>query len=395
MGFGGQLGLVPAEAGVTTTRNPNTVSDRLLHQLECRACPLNHAKGLRHPKMRPSGAREPLIYILGEANGRIEDEEGYQFVGPAGDLLRQYIPDSALDFIRWNNTIRCHPPDNRDPERIERECCRPSIERDIALSQPDAIFGLGGQALLWAGKAGGIMMWRGRRFPIKIGDHTTWYYPMVHPAAILHQRSLGAWGGRDDEFALSMDLRRAFTEVSDGLPVPVVHTAEFARSDITCVTGARVDDIDYIIGFLRYAAAQKVTGVDYETQNVRPYNEDSQLLTAAVSTEEETLAFALSHPEAKWKPKQLQFIKAECVKFLKSRAIKAVHQLSFEMEWTCHAFGNELARSVPWEDTMTQAFVIDERSGDYKTALALAWLTQQYFGIDIKKLSPKMNKERM
>ena len=127
MGFGGELGLVPADNGATTTNNKSTVSDRLLHQLECRACPLNHAQGLRSPKMLASGAREPSVYIIGEAPGRSEDEEGRQFVGESGDLLRPYIPAEFLRYIRWNNTLRCRPPDNRDPERIERECCRPSI----------------------------------------------------------------------------------------------------------------------------------------------------------------------------------------------------------------------------------------------------------------------------
>lgn len=396
MGFGGQLGLVPAENGTTTTTNKSVVSDRLLHQLGCRACPLDKVRGLRSPKMLASGARDPEVYILGEAPGRTEDEEGYQFVGDSGDLLRPYIPSEFLRHIRWNNTINCHPPDNRDPERIERECCRPRVERDIELSQPVAIFGMGGQALLWAGKAGGVYLWRGRRFPIKVGSHTCWYYPMLHPAAILHQRSLGSWGGRDDEFALELDLRRAFAEVAAGLPEPIVHTPEFARSDITCLPGSK-DDLDYLIEFLRYAAVQDVAGVDYETQNLRPYNRDSELLSAAVSVEEETVSFAYRHPAAGWSDRQLKIIDDAWIKFLQSRVKKAVHQLSFEMEWTCYFYGDEFARSVPWEDTLTQAYVIDERSGEQRSEgpLSLAWLTQQHFGINIKKLSPKMNKARM
>jgi len=225
MGFGGELGLVPADNGATTTTNKSMVSDRLLHDLECRACPLNHAKRLSSPKMLATGAREPSVYIIGEAPGRVEDEVGRQFAGESGDLLRPYIPAKFLKYIRWNNTIRCRPPDNRDPERIERECCRPSIERDIASSQPDAIFGMGAQPLSWAGRAGGIYLWRGRRFPIKVGDHVCWYYPMLHPAGIIHQRRNGGWGAGDDEFALELDLRRAFAEVAEGLPQAVVHTA--------------------------------------------------------------------------------------------------------------------------------------------------------------------------
>jgi uracil-DNA glycosylase family 4 len=346
--------------------------------------------------MPATGHREPEVYIMGEAPGRVEDAEGRQFVGESGDLLRPYIPPEFLKYIRWNNILNCRPPDNRDPDRIERECCRPRIESDIAQSQPVAIFGLGAQPLSWAGRAGGIYLWRGRRFPIKVGDHVCWYYPMFHPAGIIHQRRTSSWGGKDDEFALELDLRRAFAEVAAGLPEPVVHTAEFARSDVTCLTGSRSDDLDYLLQFLRYAGAQRVTGVDYETQNLRPYNTDSELLTAAVATEDETVAFAYRHPAAGWSDKHLRVIDAAWMKFLQSRAKKAVHQLSFEMEWSCYFYGEEFARSVPWEDTLTQAYVLDERVGDIKPgALSLEWLTQQHFGINIKKLSPKMDKSRM
>jgi uracil-DNA glycosylase family 4 len=395
MGFAGALGLVPADNG-TITNNKSVVSDRLLHQLGCRACPLNHAPGLRSPKMPATGAREPVVYIIGEAPGRVEDEEGYQFVGESGDLLRPYIPDKFQKHIRWNNILNCRPPDNRDPDRIERECCRPRIEHDIALTKPDAIFGMGAQPLSWAGRIGGIYQWRGRRFPIKVGDHLCWYYPMLHPAGIIHQRRAGWRSANDDEFALELDLRRAFAEVAAGLPEPIVHTEEFAKSNIVCVTGRRRDDLDYLLEFLKYASAQRVTGVDYETQNLRPYNTDSEILTAAVATEDETVAFAYRHPDAGWSDRQLNAVDDAWMKFLQSRAKKAVHQLSFEMEWTCYFYGNEFARSVPWEDTMTQAYVIDERVGDTKPgALSLEWLTQQHFGVNIKKLSPKMNKARM
>jgi len=396
MGFGGALGLVPAQ---NVTANRQAVSDETLHSMECRACPLNrksHVETLISPKMKASGDDEPEVYIIGEAPGRIEDEEGIQFVGPSGDLLRPHIPKRYRKRIRWNNTTRCRPPNTRNPDRVEIECCRPSIERDIEQSQPIAIFGLGGVPLGWAGKAGGIYLWRGRRFPIQIGSHTCWYYPMLHPAGILHKKSESNRKYQsDDEFAFEMDLKHAFSDIDDGLPPPVVHTPKFARENITCLTGRSSGDLQYLLEFLDYAGTRDIAGVDYETQNLRPYNKDSEILTAAVSVEDETVAFAFRHPQAGWTQSQLVKIDQAWVSFLSSRARKAVHQLSFEMEWTCFFYGKDLAR-VPWEDTMTQAYVIDERVGDVKPgALSLEWLTQQYFGINIKKLSPKMNKARM
>src|SRR5258708_6701834 len=114
----------------------------LLHQKQCTVCPLNcYAPSLKHPYMKPTGARRPLVYMLGEAPGKTEDDKGRQFVGKAGDVLRFRIPKRWLPDIRWNNVVRTKPPGNRDPTITEIECCRPSLIKDIEETKPDAIFG--------------------------------------------------------------------------------------------------------------------------------------------------------------------------------------------------------------------------------------------------------------
>lgn len=370
-------------------------TDDLVHHLECRICPLNKAR-LEHPKMLPTGSDTPIIYIIGEAPGQTEDEEGIQFVGKSGDFLRPQIPRRLRDKIRWSNIIRCHPEDNRDPDRLEVEACRPSIIRDIEKTKPVAVFGMGAFALNWTDKPAGIEMWRGRRFPVKIGSHTCWWYAFQHPSFILHQKDNRSWKS-EAEYAFEFDLKRAIAEVEAGLPKPVVHSPAFARRDITCVTGRSGKDLGYVLDFLEYAGNEAVVGVDYETQNLRPYNSDSLILTAAVSIPNETLSFAYEHSEAGWTDSQFEKLTKAWVRFLKSKAKKAVHQLSFEMEWSCVFFGKDLARSVPWEDTMTQAYVLDERSGEDRREgpMSLAFGTQQYWGINIKKLTQGLDKTNM
>jgi hypothetical protein len=245
-----------------------------------------------------------------------------------------------------------------------------------------------GAAAVWAGRAGGIYLWRGRRFPINIGDHVCWYYPMLHPAGIIHQRRNGGWGAGDDEFALELDLRRAFAEVAAGLPQAVVHTAAFARSDITCLSGSKSDDLDYLLEFLTYAGAQGVTGVDYETQNLRPYNKDSELLTAAVSTEDETVSFALRHPGAGWSDRQLAVIDDAREDFFVCARKRCTSYRS-------------MGGRVALRDRIRPVGAVGRRDrpchrrrvGDVKpSALSLDWLCQQHFGLGIKKLSPKMDR---
>jgi DNA polymerase len=44
------------------------------------------------------------------------------------------------------NVLKCRPPNNRTPEPREVECCRPYLDRQIALIQPRVIVALGKSA---------------------------------------------------------------------------------------------------------------------------------------------------------------------------------------------------------------------------------------------------------
>src|SRR5262252_8186385 len=386
------MGFFPTGSRGTVKLTKNQASADLLHKLECRACPLNRVKYLQSPKMAPTGSDDPLVYIIGEAPGEEEDRLGEQFIGRSGDYVRPKLPASLKKRVRWNNTIRCHTEGNRDPDKTETECCRPSLERDIEDCRPVAIIGLGGFALSWTGRQGGIEMWRGRRFPVTVGNHTCWFYPMRHPAFILRDKK--GWKA-DEEIAFKHDLARAVADIEAGLPEPHVHSERDARDAITCLYGS-AGDLRYLLDFLDYAGSRPVAGVDFETQNVRPYWPNSALLTKAVSVEDETVAFAYRHRESRWTPAEFEQVQKGWLRFLKTDTIKVSHQLSFEMEWTVYEHGREYARGVPWQDTLTQAFVLDERVGERSDGpLSLKFLTQQYFGIDIKRLTQGLNKDRM
>src|SRR5690348_16848828 len=110
--------------GVKSGKRISGPSNELLHSLECRACPLDKIRSNKHPHMKPTGAVKPLIYILGEAPGKQEDEEGEQFIGGSGEILRARIPKKLLPQVRFNNVVRTRPDKNATLERIEIECCR-------------------------------------------------------------------------------------------------------------------------------------------------------------------------------------------------------------------------------------------------------------------------------
>jgi uracil-DNA glycosylase len=368
----------------------------LLHNAQCQICPLNHSPGLQHPQMQPYGATRPLVYILGEAPGQREDERGRPFVGKAGQFLHSRIPDKWENYLRFNNVIRCRPPDNRDPSLIEIECCRPSIEEDIAKSKPEAIFGFGNWPLYWALNESGIIKWRGRRIPVEIGGHKCWYYPMLHPSFILHTRKftprrLDQYGS-DMEFAFAFDLQRAFAEVKRGLPEPVIHSPEFATRDIEIIT-----DANEAINAIRRMFGVRVAGLDYETNAKRPYGESPKILTASLSSKEHTFAFPIEHRECPWSEKEINEVLDVFGRFLYDAQVrKIVHSLPFEEEWSAFYFGPDCLRATRWECTMSQAYHLHgKRGSDYEMGgLSLGFLCLQHFGIDIKKLS-NVNRDNM
>lgn len=367
----------------------------LLHRMGCKACPLADIPN-KNPDMPASGSEHPLAYILGEGPGRDEDDQGKQFVGESGQLLRARIPKEFKNSVRFNNVVRTRPYKNATPEAVEIECCRPSIVKDIERTKPRAIFGFGNVPLEWVmggATLQGVTMWRGRRMPVKVGNHTCWYYPMLHPSFLLRQRGKNRDAeptaiGSEDERMFVFDLKRAFAELDD-LPVPKVHTAKDVWSGLECITAAGREGIIQIEEWLDWAFEQPQLGLDYETNALRPYGAKAKILTAALATSTKGFAFPLRHRDAEWNVEERTKVEHLWVDFLRTyKGVKFVHNLSFELEWTGVKFDPELIRIGKWEDTSVQASILDERKGSHKPGcFSLEFLVQQYFGFNLKKLS--------
>ena len=261
-------------------------------------------------------------------------------------------------------------------------CCRPSVVRDIELSKPKAIFGFGGVVLNWASEFSGVMIWRGRKMPVKIGNHVCWYYPMLHPGYLLKQRRGGS--PSEEERMFKFDLERAFAEI-EGLPEAVVHTSADVRKGVETTS----HDVKHVREALEWAAQQPVIGIDLETNGLRPYAGGAKILSAAVGTGDRAFAFALNHPEAEWDPVQRVIVKNLWRKFfINAKGVKVAHSLAFEMEWTGFFYGWDLLRGGKWGDTAVQAVILDERRGKQRPGpLSLEFLVQQYFGFNLKNLA--------
>jgi DNA polymerase-1 len=191
-----------------------------------------------------------------------------------------------------------------------------------------------------------------------------------------------------------MDLKRAFTDIDVGTPEPVVHTAEIVRADVEVITGEHGDaDVDRVLNFLEQCKQAEVVGLDYETKRKRPYGDDAKILTIGLSNETKSMAFALDHRQAGWTERQRVRVSDGFANFLYKSpdTRKVAHHLAYELEWTAYKYGDEVINQNRWGDTISQAFILDERQG----ALSLEFLCWQHFGINIKTLTPAFNKDDM
>ena len=87
----------------------------------CQKCPLGKT---RTNVVFSGGTPNNKIVLIGEAPGYNEDMTGEPFVGRAGKLLDQIL--ASVGFERGKNiyicnTIKCRPPNNRDPLPDEKD----------------------------------------------------------------------------------------------------------------------------------------------------------------------------------------------------------------------------------------------------------------------------------
>jgi uracil-DNA glycosylase family 4 len=117
---------------------------------ECTRCKLH--KG-RHTIVFGVGNPRARLMFVGEAPGEDEDLQGIPFVGKAGQLLTKMIEAMGLrrEDVYICNTVKCRPPNNRNPEPDELSACEPFLKGQLGAVKPEVIVTLGkfaAQALL-------------------------------------------------------------------------------------------------------------------------------------------------------------------------------------------------------------------------------------------------------
>ena len=121
---------------------PGSLNALSVKASDCRLCGLAET---RNKVVFGVGNSQADLVFIGEAPGRDEDIKGEPFVGPAGQLLDRMLSGIGLDReqIYIMNTIKCRPPNNRDPRAEEVEACNLWFEQQLDMLAPKVICLLG------------------------------------------------------------------------------------------------------------------------------------------------------------------------------------------------------------------------------------------------------------
>ncbi|SMQ74355.1 DNA polymerase [Altererythrobacter xiamenensis] len=161
--------------------------DAAIHR--CRKCPIG---ALDNHAVMGEGPRDASLMILGEQPGDQEDQAGRPFVGPAGQLLDQYLQKVGLDrkAAYVTNTVkhfkfvmrgkrRLH----QNPQAKEIDTCRWWLEAEREIVKPRVILAMGASAARGIlGKTVSISKVRGE--PIALDDGSE-LWVTAHPSYLL------------------------------------------------------------------------------------------------------------------------------------------------------------------------------------------------------------------
>ena len=169
--------------------------------IACQQCELYNK---RSQVVFGEGEKKATWMIIGDAPKEEEDTQGKPFMDRSGTLLDNMLTAIGLErpAVYLTNTLKCRPPNNRDPKRAESKACYSYLKRQIELVDPALILIVGriaAQHLLQTKEP--LARLRGRRHTIPELD-----IPVVvtyHPAYLLRQPR--------DKYKSWQDLKLALT----------------------------------------------------------------------------------------------------------------------------------------------------------------------------------------
>lgn len=178
---------------------------------KCQACPLCKT---RTNIVFSDGIPNNKLVLVGEAPGYWEDQKGKPFVGKAGQLLDKIFACVGLSRqknVYICNTIKCRPPENRNPLPEEKEACKKFLDKQLDILKPKIILICGSVALnSLLPEKGGITKLRGKWFD---GPYGAKMMPIFHPSYLLRNDSREKGSPKWLTWQDFKEIKRAYDEL--------------------------------------------------------------------------------------------------------------------------------------------------------------------------------------
>lgn len=295
------------------------------------------------------------LVIIGEAPGRVENEQGRPFVGESGQLLRQELMNHGFNMedILMTNVVWCRPPANETPKQECMEACYAFYSQwwlEIE-GKPRVFMYAGRTAMDFFIKA--LKPKRGKVY--KVGNKIL--VPVFHPAFLLPGRSPYAiWDFKDD-----LKLIHGIVNRSDQLKV-VYYT-------VTCVT-----EMNELLDDVKRA---EVVAFDLETIGTDPYAEGAKILSVSLGLKfpggtMKTWVLPILHPKA-GHGMSFTTLLANLHVIFGSDAVKVGQNAKFDMRWL-KSVGVEVTNF--YFDTMIAQYLLNSKEFE---PIGLKHLTWMYF----------------
>lgn len=179
----------------------------------CQKCPLGQT---RTHIVFSDGRPNHKIMLIGEAPGFHEDQTGKPFVGRAGQLLDKILESVGLSRekdVYICNTLKCRPPDNRDPLPAEKAACRAYLDAQLAILKPRIIILCGRVALTsFLTESKSISKIRGQWFD---GPYGSKMMPIFHPSYLLRNPSAAHGSPKWLMWQDIREIKRAYDALED------------------------------------------------------------------------------------------------------------------------------------------------------------------------------------
>lgn len=325
--------------------------DKKKKELTCNDCGLY--KTCNSPYMKASGRGRKKILIIGEAPGKVEDEENTQFVGRSGQFLRHSIKAVGFfldrDFIKIN-AVNCRPPNNRDPRTREINACRKNVYKVIEEYKPHIIIPMGKyalQSLLGHRITGRIEKvsfsdWVGETIPDQ--ELKAWICPMYHPAYI---------GYNDEDPVLLRLWNQHLKKAMSLINIPVyIHNYQ---SDVFVLTDVN-ETCELLDDFLN--SLKSPLAFDYETTGKKPHREGHKIISVSISDGMFAWSFPFFYDNKKFMDLWIRFLSHPDI-------IKIAHNEYFERLWSQTIAGCDINGKI-YDTAMIQHILKNNKNKQLK-----------------------------